>query len=345
MTVRLKDIAKEFGVSIVTVSRALRGDPSISESTRARILKRMQELNYRPNLAARSLVTGRNYMIGLVIPDLVHSFFSEVARGVSGVLRNTDYTLLVSSSEQEPNRERQAIDQLVARRVDILLVASTQVTDETFRHLAETKVPYILVDRNFDGLDANFVGVNDKQVGVLATEHLISIGCQRIAHISAAGVSSVVGRQEGYRAALERAGLPVQGDCIVYTESVAELGDSQGYKATQSLLKLNPHPDAIFCYNDTVAMGAMNAIFDAGLRIPEDVALVGCGNLHYSGFLRVPLTSVDQQSTNIGERAGKLALRVVEAKSPPKPKNILLDPTLVVRESTRKSAAPSQHSS
>ena len=135
MAVRLKDIAQEFGVSIVTVSRALRGDPSISEATRARILKRMQELNYRPNLAARSLVTGRNYMIGLVIPDLVHSFFSEVARGVSGVLRSTDYTLLVSSSEQEPNRERQAIDQLVARRVDILLVASTQTTEESFRNL------------------------------------------------------------------------------------------------------------------------------------------------------------------------------------------------------------------
>ena len=114
-----------------------------------------------------------------------------------------------------------------------------------------------MIDRNFDSLDANFVGVNDRQVGVLATEHLIAIGCRRIAHISAAGVSSVVERREGYEAALKQAGLPVRGDYIVYTERVAELGDSEGYKATQQLLKLDPRPDAIFCYNDMTALGSL----------------------------------------------------------------------------------------
>src|SRR5262249_49464229 len=130
MAVRLKDIAKDLGVSVITVSKALRNHSDISEETKARVLKRVKELDYRPNLAARSLVTGRTYMIGCIVPDLLHSFFSEMVKGLSAALRNTGYTLLISSSEQDPKLERQAIDQLVSRRVDALLVASTQGTVE-----------------------------------------------------------------------------------------------------------------------------------------------------------------------------------------------------------------------
>src|SRR5215831_34090 len=133
MTVRMKDIARDLGVSVVTVSKVLRNHSDISEETRERVLKRMKELNYRPNLAARALVTGRSYTIGLVVPDLVHPFFAQVAKGLARVLRKKGYSLLISSSEEDPQLEQQEIDQLLARRVDALVVASAQWTVETFR--------------------------------------------------------------------------------------------------------------------------------------------------------------------------------------------------------------------
>ncbi len=344
MTVRLKDIAKDLGVSVITVSKALRDHSDISRETRQRVLQRVKELNYRPNLAARALVTGRSYTVGLVIPDLVNSFFSEVACGSAGVLRSSGFTLVISSSEQDTEHEKQAIDQLVARRVDALLIASAQLTVETFRRIEETGIPYVLIDRTVPGLSAHFVGVDDERVGSLATEHLIDIGCRRIAHLSAEGLSPILGRLEGYKKALAQHGLPVREDYIVSKNRVEETGDQAGYDAAKGLIKLVPHPDAIFCYNDPAAMGAMNAILEAGLRIPQDIALVGCGNSYYDNFLRVPLTSVDQQSVAIGQRAAKLALSLVENKAPAGHKPILLEPRLVVRDSTRQQSLATSRS-
>jgi LacI family transcriptional regulator len=335
----MKDIARDLGVSVITVSKALRNHSDISVETRARVLKRSKELNYRPNLAARSLVTGRSSMMGLVVPDLVHSFFSELARGMSGVLRSSGFTLVISSSEQDPELERQAIDQLMARRVDVLLIASTQWTVETFRRLEEAELPYVLIDRNFSGLASNFVGVNDEQVGYIATKHLIDVGCRRIGHITAEWLSPLVGRLEGYKRALSEHGLALGQDYIVSTERVDESGEVSGYQATKKLLNLDPRPDAIFCYNDPVAMGAMKAILESGLRVPEDVALVGCGNIHLDDYLRVPLTSVDQQSTAIGQKAGQLALGLLDDNQPTRPKTILLEPKLVIRQSSQQTKA------
>jgi LacI family transcriptional regulator len=339
----MKDIARDLGVSTITVSKALRNHSDISVATRARVLRKVKELNYRPNLAARALVTGRTYMMGLVVPDLVHSFFSSLATGLSGVLRNSGFTLVISSSEEDPELERQAIDQLVARRVDALLVASIQWTVETFRRVEEAGIPYVLIDRSFNGLAANFVGVNDEQVGSIATEHLIEVGCRTIAHIGRDGVSPALGRQEGYKRTLGLHGLAVGPEYVVNTNGAKESGEVSGYEAAKKLLKLSPRPDGIFCYNDPVAVGAMKAIFDAGLRIPEDIALVGCGNIHYDSFLPVPLTSVDQQSVSIGQRAARLAISLVESGKPDRPNTILLEPKLVVRDSTKRSPDLSLH--
>ena len=335
MVVTLKDIARDLGVSVITVSKALRNHSDISEQTKARVLKRVRELNYRPNLAARSLVTGRTNLIGFVVPDLLHTFFSDIVRGVSTSLRNSGYTLVVTSSEQDPKLERQAVEQLISRRVDVLLIASTQWTVEMFRRIEEVGIPYILIDRSFTGLPAHFVGVNDEEVGAIATQHLIDTGCKRIAHIGGPALSPVLGRMEGYKRALTKNGLVFDADLVMSTDRVEEQGDTSGYKATQILLSQNPRPDGIFCYNDPVAYGATTAILDAGLRIPEDVSVVGCGNLLYNKFLRVPLTSVDQQSAGIGQRAAKLALQLVEAEEPVVPKSFFLEPRLVVRASTR----------
>ncbi len=338
MAVRMKDIARDLGVSVVTVSKVLRNQSDVSARTRERVLKRARELGYRPNLTARALVTGRTFMIGLIVPDLVHPFFAEVAKGLSAVLRKKGYSLVMASSEEDPELERQEIDNLLARRVDALILASTQWTVESFRRIEEQKTPYVLMDRRFAGLAANFVGVNDEVVGLLATEHLIERGCRRIAHIRGLETSTALGRLEGYRRALAKHGMPLFEEYVVKGRSGDDAADVSGYEAMLRLLRLDPRPDAVFCYNDPVAMGAMKAILDHGLRIPEDMAVVGCGNVHYSGFLRVPLTSVDQNCRAIGERAARLAIRLVEAKAPVRPKEIFLEPKLVVRASSDRPA-------
>ena len=335
MAIRMKDIARDLGVSVVTVSKVLRSHEDISPETRARVLKRMKELDYRPNLAARALVTGRTRSIGLIVPDLVHPFFAEVAKGLSRVLRKKDYSLMIASSEEDASLERSEIEHLLSRRVDALVIASTQSTAESFRRLGELKTPYILIDRRFPDLPAHFVGVDDEQVGELATQHLIDAGCQRIAHIRGPEVSTALGRLSGYRRALSRNGICVPEDYTVAGRSGDDAGDISGYDTMQQLLARQPVPDGVFCYNDPSALGALKAILERGLRVPEDIAVIGCGNVRYSGLLRVPLSSVDQDTAAIGERAAKLALSVVESKNAPaKPRTVLVTPTVVARAST-----------
>jgi LacI family transcriptional regulator len=331
----MKDIAHELGVSVVTVSKVLRNHSDISDETRERVLRRIKELNYRPNLAARALVTGRTCTVGLIVPDLVHPFFAQVAKGLSRVLRKKGYSVVISSSEEDTELEQQEVDQLLARRVDALLIASAQWTVDTFRRIEEQQVPYVLIDRFFAGLTANFVGVDDQEAGRLAVEHLIDQGCQRIAHIRGPEVSTAIGRAEGYRQALAAHGITLPPTYVIRSRG-DDAADASGYAAMQQLLKVEPRPDAVFCYNDPIAMGAMKANLESGLRVPGDIAVVGCGNVNYAELLRIPLSSVDQNSGAIGERAAKLALSLIEAKAAPRPRRILLKPTLIVRDSSRK---------
>ncbi|MFP5229684.1 MAG: LacI family DNA-binding transcriptional regulator [Acidobacteriota bacterium] len=337
MAARLKDIANDLGLSVVTVSKVLRDHPDIGEATRKRVLKRMRELNYQPNFAARSLVTGRTWTLGLVVPDLLHPFFAEIAKGISGETRRHGYSLLISSSDDDPELEVQEIKQLLARRVDVILVASAQSSIDCFRMIEEQKTPYILIDRQFEELDANFVGVDDQAAGMLATSHLLEQQCRHVAHIRGPNVSTAIGRLEGYKRALAAHHLtPLPGHIVSLGASGDSRGEKGGYEATRQLLAAEIRPDGIFCFNDTCALGAMRAILEAGLRIPEDVALVGCGNFFYSDFLRVPLSSIDQGSESIGKHAADLALRIARRKTPGKPKTECLSPRVVVRASSRR---------
>jgi LacI family transcriptional regulator len=333
--VRLKDIARDMGLSTVTISKVLRGHPDISEETRKRVLKRMKELHYQPNFAARALITGRTWTIGLVVPDLLHPFFAHVAKAISAEIRGQGYSLMITSSEEDPELERQEIEGLLARRVDAMLIASAQGTLESFRSLEERKIPYVLFDRRFEDLPTNFVGVDDEAVGLLGTNHLIEQGCRRIAHIRGPETSTALGRLEGYKRALGAHRLgPLPGHIVSIGSSGDDRGEPGGYDATKKLLALGSPPDGIFCFNDPVALGAMRAILDAGLRIPEDIAVVGCGNVLYSDFLRIPLTSIDQDSSSIGRHGAKLALSLVASKGLVRPRTVLVSPRLVVRAST-----------
>jgi LacI family transcriptional regulator len=336
----MKDIARDLGVSVVTVSKVLRNHSDIGEQTRQRVLKRVKDLNYQPNFAARALVTGRTYTVGLVVPDLVHPFFAQVAKGLSSALRKRGYSLILTSSEEDPELEAQEIGRLLARRLDAIVIASTQRTVESFRRIEEQETPYILVDRQFAGLPANYVGGNDELIGELATEHLIAVGCRRIAHIRGPQVSPAFGRLEGYRRTLARHNLGPLPHHIPDATAGDDDSEARGRRAMGQLMKLNPRPDGVFCYNDPTAMGAMNAILEAGLRIPEDIAIIGCGNVHYDASLRVPLSSIDQQSAAIGERAAKLALSLIESKTASRPKSIILEPKLAPRASTQRKPLP-----
>jgi LacI family transcriptional regulator len=333
----MKDIARDLGVSTVTISKAIRNHSDISAKTRERVLRRIKELNYQPNLAARALVTGRSYVIGLIVPDLVHPFFGQLAKSLSRSLRQRNYGLLISSSEEDPALECDEIERMLARRVDALIIASTQRAATSFRRIEEQRAPYVLIDRRPAGLAAHFVGVEDEKVGGIATQHLIDIGCRRIAHMRGAEISTALGRLEGYERTLARNGIAAQPGYVILARTSDDAADVSGFQAMKRLLKLKPRPDGVFCYNDTMAIGAMRAVLEHGLRVPEDIAIVGCGNVMHSAYVRVPLTSVDQDSAGIGEEAARLALSMVETKkAASKPRVVLLSPTLVVRESTRR---------
>ena len=331
----MKDIAKDLGVSVVTVSKVLRNHPDVGEETRGRVLARVRELDYQPNLAARSLVTGRTYLIGLVIPDLLHPFFAEIAKALTEALRKHGYYLIVSSSEEDPDLEEQEINQLLARRLDLLIIASCRLNVDLFFRIEKQQTPYVLIDRNFSGLSANFVGVDDEAVGMLATNHLIAIGCKKIAHIGGPDTSPGMRRSEGYKRALRSGGLKVVDDYIAI-EQQADVGAKQhGADAMRRLLNLKNRPDGVFCFNDPLAIGALNYALEQGLQVPGDIAIIGAGNLHYDDSLRISLSSVDQHSAKIGEEAARIALGILSAKVPPKPEVVVLQPELVVRRSTQ----------
>ena len=336
MAVTMKDIARDLGVSVVTVSKVLRNHSDISAVTRKRVLKRMKELNYQPNPAARALVSGRTNLVGLIVPDLVHPFFAQVAKGISSKLRSVDYSLIIFSSEDNPTLESHEIDQMLARRVDALILASTQSNAGNLRKIEASGIPCVLLDRKILGLKATFVGIDDVLAGRLATNHLLEIGCKVVAYIAGSNVSTSVDRQAGYSATLAEKDLTLPPGYIVQRGYGDDSGDQAGYTSMQQLLALRPRPDGVFCCNDPIAMGAMRAILEAGLQIPRDVAVVGCGNVHYADFLRVPLTSIDQDSNTLGTSAAKLALSLIKRKGETTPKDVLLSARLVVRASSQR---------
>jgi LacI family transcriptional regulator len=344
MSTRMKDIARDLGVSVITVSKVLRNHPDVGDKTRQRVLARVKELDYRPNLAARSLVTGRTYLVGLVVPDLLHPFFAEIAKALSEVLRKSGYYLIVTSSDEDPDLEEQEINQLLARQLDTLIIASCRSTVDLFFRIERQKIPYVLIDRSLPGLSSNFVGVDDESVGRLATQHLIDIGCKRIAHIHGPETSPGIRRLGGYKRALLENRMKVVEDYIISERKGDVESKQRGAEAMNQLLSLKPRPDGVFCFNDPLAMGAMNFALDQGLSIPQDIAIVGCGNLHYDDSLRVGLSSIDQHSRKIGEEAARITLAILNSKEPPAPETVVLQPELIVRESTviRKPSARKQ---
>jgi LacI family transcriptional regulator len=332
MPVTMADIAKDLDVSVVTVSKALRNKGSISAATRKRVLQRAKELNYQANWVARSLVTRRTFTIGLLLPDIRHPFFAEIAKAIAEIVRPHDYHVIISYFEENAELEKTEAESLVARQVDGLILASAQSPGQLglFARFQERKVPFVLIDRPMAGVAASFVGADNEAIGKLATEHLIAQGCRRIAHLRGPGIGIAEARMKGYRQALKAHKLVAPQE---YVEQ-ASYDDDTGYRAMQKLLRTKPVPDGVFCYNDPVAIGAMRAIADAGMNVPRDIAIIGAGNVHYSDLLSVPLSTVEQGASQIGTHAAELLMLQITSKQPVQPKKILIVPQLVVRHST-----------
>ena len=327
MPIRMKDIARDLGISPMAVSKALRNHKDIGEETKARVRKRAAELNYRMDWVARSMVTGRTFLVGLVVPDLMQSFFAEIATAVTATLAPAGYHLLISNSGETASDEAANIELLVARKVDGLIIASAQRSAKVFKAL---KPPFALIDRQVPGVKANYVGTRNEDIGFLATQHLVQQGCKRIAHLKGPALSTALGRLRGYRRALKKSGLAAQ----AWLVQQAGHDDASGYQAMKRLLVAKRYPDGVFCFNDPVAAGAMRAILEAGLSIPKDIAVIGAGNMHYGDMFR--LSTVDQGTSAIGEEAARLLLASMSAGKPPSPRQVLLPPRLIVRASSRR---------
>src|SRR6516164_7649499 len=209
--VRLKDIARDLNVSVMTVSKVVRGCADVGSETRTRVLARIKELNYQPNWVARSLAARRTFMIGLIVPDLMHSFFAEIAKGVSATIRPLGYDVVICNSEEDSDVESSEVDRLLGRQVDGLLLASAQAPSSLslFERIESRGVPYVLIDRRFAESRASYVGADDEAIGRMATQHLIERGCRRIAHIAGRAAAPGAGRHQGYREALAAAGIAV----------------------------------------------------------------------------------------------------------------------------------------
>lgn len=330
--VRLKDIAKELNVSVMTVSKVVRECADVGAETRGRVLAKIKEMNYQPNWVARSLAARRTFMIGLIVPDLMHSFFAEIAKGVSEAIRPLGFDVVICNSEEDGVLEASEVERLMARQVDGLIIASAQPASSTelFQRIEARGVSYVLIDRRFVGSQAAYVGTDDEEIGRMATQHLIERGCRRIAHIAGRPLTPGAGRLKGYRDALAAANLTVPDSYVVEARD-----DASAYDSARRLLSLEARPDGIFGYNDPAAAGAMKAVLEAGIRIPEEIKVIGVGNVHYSDLLRVPLSTIDQGSASIGRQAADLLIKAITAKRKKSGKTILIEPTLVARESTR----------
>jgi LacI family transcriptional regulator len=239
---------------------------------------------------------------------------------------------VICNSEEDGALESSEVERLMGRQVDGLLIASAQPpsSSELFERIEARGVPYVLIDRRFADAQAPYVGADDEEIGRMATRHLIDRGCRRIAHIAGPPLTPGTGRLKGYRDALSASGISVPDSYVV-----AARDDATGYEAARRLLALDPPPDGIFGYNDPTAAGAMKAVLEAGIRVPEEIRVIGVGNVHYSDLLRVPLSTIDQGSASIGRQAADILIKTITAKRKKPAKTILIEPTLIARESTR----------
>jgi len=328
----MKRIAGELGVSITTVSKVLNNHGDISDATRTRVLAKVEALGYQRNAVARSLTLRRTHTLGIVIPDLMHSFFVEIIAGIEPVASARGYGLLLCSSSEDPRKERAELEMLRGRQVDGIVLASANASGNTdmLLQLTSQKTSLVMIDRDdHPSVKCHRVLTDDEQVGVVATAHLIDVGRRAIAHIAGPAIVHAKRREQGWREALKARGIKPVDEWLVGGGFM----ESDGYRAMKRLLTLRPKIDAVFAANDPSAIGAMKAIWEAGRRVPDDIAVVGVGDIALGDLLRVPLTTVGWSRRDQGRHAAELLLGSLEGEVD-RPQRIVIPPRLIVRESS-----------
>ncbi|MDQ6721739.1 MAG: LacI family transcriptional regulator [Candidatus Dormibacteraeota bacterium] len=332
MPVTLKELAARANVHPSTVSRVANNDPSlrIASNTRSRIETLLRETEYRPNGVARGLKLRQTLVLAVVIPDITNPFFAALFRGIEDGATQRGYQVLLCNTDGSPERQRSHLQSLAARRVDGVILASTFLKDPAVRWLRHQRTPYVLVNRFSDeGVDP-FVGSDDLTGATLATEHLISLGHVRIGHLAGQlTISTGVLRRRGYLAALAEAGLPADPELLVESGFVEE----GGTQAMEYLLSLKRPPTAIFAVTDMTAIGAYGVARRRGLRIPEDLAVIGYNDIPLAARLIPGLTTVHVPIHELGTVAARMLLEQIEAGELT-PRRVVFTPQLVVRGST-----------
>jgi LacI family transcriptional regulator len=326
------DVAKRAGVSAMTVSRVINGKKDVKPETRERVLKAIEEIGYVPNSLARSFVLQRTRMIGLVITDITNPFFTTLARGVEDTAMRNQFSVIFCNTDEDPEKEVLYLELLARKRVDGVILASASGKRTPLKSILVRNIPVVLIDREIEGLDDVDIVKGDSVYGAyLLTKHLIELGHRRIGIIvGSKNISTAEDRVEGYKRALKDAGIPLDEELIKFGKYSRE----SGYGLTKELLSLENPPSAIFGGNNFIAVGAMMAIRDMGLRVPEDIALVSFDDIESLSIVYPFFTVVTQPAYSMGVIATELLIRRIEDKDKVKERRkVILQPDLIVRES------------
>ena len=327
MSVSIKDIARRAGVSHSTVSRALADSPLVNEKTKARIQALAREMGYTPSTIARAMSTGRTGTIGLVVTSIADPFVSEVVRGIEETAQDLDYSVILCNSTGDPDREIAAVQALRSKWVDAVIVTSSRVGN-FYAQLSEIQVPVVLINNQQAGSYSYSVRNDDQYGGQLAGEYLLSIGHHHIAYVSGSehATSSDL-RLKGCQQVLERAGNTISQSCIWNGNGLPESGE----RAVRHLLQCPDRPTAIFCYNDMTAMGALRALDDHGIQVPQDISVLGYDDIPTAPYLDPPLTTIAQSKYTLGQMAMMMTRDLIRKETDVR--DIVVKPQLVIRGS------------
>jgi DNA-binding LacI/PurR family transcriptional regulator len=324
------DVARLAGVSTATVSRALNDTGQIAPHTRAAIEAAVEQLGYRPNTIARSLVTKSTQTIALLLPDITNPFYARLVSGIQEYALSHDHTMLLCTTEGDAEREDQLLSLLRAKQVDGALVDGLVLPPERIARFVGDGFPIVCLDRDIDSSSIPLVQVDNRLGGRLATEHLIGLNHSRIAHVTGLrtlGISEE--RLAGYTDAMRAAGIDDDPD-LVAEGTFTEEG---GYNATRTLLRTAPDLTAVFAANDLSALGVLSALREKGRRVPDDISVVGFDDLRLSSYTAPPLTTVRQPAVEIARLATEILIGLTRGEAVTEMRH-LLPPSLVVRFST-----------
>jgi LacI family transcriptional regulator len=324
-----KDVAELAGVSTATVSRVLSGVVSVSEPLRAKVSQAARQLGYRPNRAARDLRARSTRTIGVLIPDIENPFFTSVICGIEQMLQEAGYTLLLANYNEDPERESAHLETFRAEGVAGLIFAASSDPSPLYQQLADSGMAMVAVSRLPGRLRTDQVLVANRDGAYAATAHLISRGYSRIALINGPEqLNTARERQQGYEEALGEAGLTVDEKLIAH----CDFRQTSGHACMQRLLSLSSRPMAVFAASNLLTLGALQAIHEANLAIPSEIAIVGFDDMSWAMSLRPPLTTVAQPATEVGRTSAELLLQRIRTPDQPR-KQIMLETRLIIRAS------------